>query len=288
PALAGVDRHFIAHVVAIWLALALLLVATLLLLRRLMGGLDHPLPVNGMLLVALITVGSAVLVRVLSAVASNAAHDVNHANSPNSAIYASMHWLWSIRWLHWVPTVALPVIALALTIPGSSTVAVLLWWGMIIVEEATAWYLELKPRSSTISSKLPDTKMVLTSPLQDDITAEYEGESLDAADGLTDGSVWQQWTRIHAEDGSQSIQGLVKVPFPGLAETAVYHVAFCPSLAAEPTIEAEQVDGPECRIRVTHAYTYGARFELKRNLPVDQPCVVEFEFAALVNRAEQV
>lgn len=90
----------------------------------------------------------------------------------------------------------------------------------------------------------------------------------------------QELSRGRTEDGREVVFGRLRLTLAAKQQSGVLHVAFCPPLRTPPSIEALQIDGPESRIRVTHAFSYGARFEVKLLRPAEETADVVIEFTA--------
>jgi hypothetical protein len=78
-----------------------------------------------------------------------------------------------------------------------------------------------------------------------------------------DDNVLQQLTRSRVSDEIEHIDGCLRASFAPGQKALTLHVAFCPPFARVPEIQAEQLEGPECRIKLVQCQPYGARFDLK-------------------------
>lgn len=105
--------------------------------------------------------------------------------------------------------------------------------------------------------------------------AESAGANAADADAVV-----QQLTRTKPPDGPEMIVGWLRLPLAPGQRSGVLHVAFCPPLEGRPTIEFEQVEGPPARIKLTQAFSYGARFDLKLTQPAEEADAVVVQFAA--------
>jgi hypothetical protein len=106
-------------------------------------------------------------------------------------------------------------------------------------------------------------------------TIEYAEPSEPAAD------VVQQLTLRTTADGAQELSGWLRMNLAAGLRTGTLHVAFCPPFDRPPVVEAEVVTGPDCRIKVAEAMTYGVRLDIKLNAPAanDEGVLISF-FAA--------
>jgi len=85
----------------------------------------------------------------------------------------------------------------------------------------------------------------------------------DEADELPAGDVLQQLTRSRTADGSQCLEGWLRMPLDAGQRTGSLHVAFCPPFPQTPELEFEQLAGPEARIKVAQLQPYGVRLDVK-------------------------
>ena len=75
----------------------------------------------------------------------------------------------------------------------------------------------------------------------------------------------QQLTLRTTAEGAQELSGWVRMNLSAGQRTGTLHVAFCPPFDRPPVVEVEAVSGPDCRIKVAEAQTYGARLDIKLN-----------------------
>jgi hypothetical protein len=69
--------------------------------------------------------------------------------------------------------------------------------------------------------------------------------------------------RYGDDAGREIVEGVVSVEFAAGARWGAAHLAFCPPLAAEPTIRVSAEDDIGSEIKVTHAGRYAARFDVR-------------------------
>jgi hypothetical protein len=93
--------------------------------------------------------------------------------------------------------------------------------------------------------------------------AEEFGETLPA-------DVVQVTTRRRLPDGKEAIEQFVRCTFAEGDPLGVLHVAFCPPLSVKPTLEVDQLDGPEATIKTTLAEPFGVRLEVRLAEPAEQ------------------
>lgn len=92
--------------------------------------------------------------------------------------------------------------------------------------------------------------------------------------------VTQQMMRRIEPDGSDVVRGSVRLQFEPLQRTAVGHVAFCPPFLRKPECITELSGGPAGRVRVSHLYAYGARFEVRLHTPARDHATVIMGYVA--------
>ena len=114
--------------------------------------------------------------------------------------------------------------------------------------------------------------------------SEHELIETDEVDETLDANVLQQLTRIRDEAGVETIFGTLRAEFAAGQRHATLHVGFCPPLAGAPTIEADPADGPDATVKVIQAFAHGARLEVRLAAPAAEPCSVLLEMTAAPRR----
>jgi len=105
--------------------------------------------------------------------------------------------------------------------------------------------------------------------LVDDQAFAGVGELPGEEDELDDGGealpadVVQLTTRRRLPDGKEAIEQFVRCTFADSDPLGVVHVAFCPPLVTMPTVEVDQLDGPEAAVKTTLAEAFGTRLEVR-------------------------
>ncbi|MEZ6126910.1 MAG: hypothetical protein R3C49_27650 [Planctomycetaceae bacterium] len=89
-----------------------------------------------------------------------------------------------------------------------------------------------------------------------------------------------QIQRTREPDGSELIEGVMKVHFDKGQKRANIHVPFSPPLAGLPEVECECVGNEDLRLKVPVRQSYGIRIEARRT-QTDQPLDAEIGFAAV-------
>ncbi len=81
----------------------------------------------------------------------------------------------------------------------------------------------------------------------------------------SDPNVTQWMTRQSLPDGSENLEGAVRIVFAAGQRAASIHIPFTPPFAAAPQVECEIVSDEPARWKVSVVYAYGMRVELKRD-----------------------
>lgn len=103
-------------------------------------------------------------------------------------------------------------------------------------------------------------------PIDEPVTAvEIDAEAAADADEILD--LRQNLRRGVTADGVDVLVGEVHAVFLAEQRIETVHLAFCPPFERTPTLDLEQLDGPEARIEVGQLVPYGARLELKLSQP---------------------
>jgi hypothetical protein len=259
PAIANRNRSYLAGAPllalaqAVWWASAgiLLLLCLFLFLRRLTGGLVEPLDAGALLAVGLVTGLAASLLRLPWLLVGD----------ENERRFVGWPWLL-------LPCLTVALLATSISLPGSPTVALWVMWGLLLGEEATWWFVALR-RQGSIAAPATNQRNHLSgqpaavaqhAPLS---PSEHARDPANSFPETLPPGVTQQLTRSRAADGGESIVGRLRGDFQAGERTQNLHIAFCPPLATKPSLNAEQVEGPEVRIKTGELETYGARLELR-------------------------
>ena len=81
----------------------------------------------------------------------------------------------------------------------------------------------------------------------------------------SDPNVTQWMTRQSLPDGSENLEGAVRIVFAAGQRAASIHIPFTPPFATAPQVECEIVSDEPARWKVSVVYAYGMRVELKRD-----------------------
>ncbi len=250
----------------------LLLVALWFLARRAAGQLPQPLGLPMLVSVALTLV-------VLASVARLAWLRLGIRPTPWKSS-ASLLWL-SLFCGVWL-------LAGALTIAGTGTIPLLLFWSIVLVHEGVWCWLLWHPDAWPIFRRAfgvrvpgaPTAEPILVSP---SLPGEREGvteiESMMDSDDLLPLDVCQQLTRLRAEEEGDSVAGLLRAKFSPQQRSHSLHVAFCPPMVRRPKVTVVQLKGPRTRIKAAEVQPFGIRFDLRlvTASPTQQDVVIHFE-----------
>jgi len=233
----------------------LLFVAALLLVRRWVGGPTRPLP-------AALLILAAVLLSTVSAAARAAWRtDTERTASVGGG-----------AWRFWLPSLALALWGVALSLPGSSPVGVTGLWAILVGHEGLAALLRRRRRGAA----------ALVRPRPPQAVAERPPAAADATPGGLPADVWQQVIRTLDPGGGETVRGLLRSRFQPGQVVAVLHVAFCPPLESLPDFHVETSLGDAVRVHVAQSMHYGARIELQRIGGTRQSAEAVVQFTARV------
>lgn len=96
---------------------------------------------------------------------------------------------------------------------------------------------------------------------------------------LVDDSLAQWMTRRRLETGADCIEGSIRIQFEAGQKTAAIHVPFSPAFSSLPDLNCE-VGNAAIRAKVSTIYPYGARIELRRSADLDAEVRVAVGFCA--------
>lgn len=234
--------------VATWVvgvaACGLFLLSLFLLVRRLGGAFQRPLSPPALIVTAII----------LAAVATTL-HLLWLRSAPTSWKRQS-----ASVWLC-LPSLALLILGASVSLPGSSTAALVLFWGILLGSEATAYLCVRYLGRDT--SVVPECFTASPQPAPD-LTTDTTGTTGPAAGSdYPPAEVSQQLVRASDASGHESVHALLRGSFAPGQRSLSLHVAFCPPLVRTPEIHARQLEGEVVRIKVAQVMPYGARLDLR-------------------------
>ena len=96
----------------------------------------------------------------------------------------------------------------------------------------------------------------------------------------TDEATTQWMTRQSLPDGVDQVEGAIRVPFTSGQKAASIHIPFSPPFAAVPKVECEIVGDEPARWKLSVVYAYGMRVDLKRESS-DGAAEIELSYSAI-------
>ena len=240
----------------------LLLVSLLLLTRRSTGALVKPLEAPVLLTAAVALAGIAASLRFVW-----------------RRIAANQHGVLGGGLVAWIPALALLLLGGALSLPQSSTYALIGFWAILIVEEIASlligprWLGHLDRRGGARAAEPPaqppDAEadgLSATAELErpperpEEVTPDYLPPE-----------VSQQITRCRDGDGSDVLYGMLRGQLEPGQRSLSFHVAFCPPFDRVPDLSDEQVEGPPAAVKQGQVLPYGARLDLRLRSASEEP-----------------
>ncbi|HEX4072985.1 MAG TPA: hypothetical protein VHX68_17525 [Planctomycetaceae bacterium] len=101
-----------------------------------------------------------------------------------------------------------------------------------------------------------------------------------------DPSILQSMTRRLLDDGTEAVEGSVRIYFGPGERTAAAHVAFTPPLSDRPRVECQALSDFGGRVRIGVAQSYGLRIEARRAEPARDAVCVDVGFSTQVAKAQ--
>lgn len=229
---------------ALWIpGITLLACASLFALRRLSGALEQPLPATILLL--------SMAVASIAAWATVRAAEVSRALS------------W---WLTCVAGTSIVVLGAALSLPGTSALALAVLW----LSAATGFGV-------LVTDLLARDRPAPTSA----VGIVHREEEMPHAENLVQPQVrdhecgqaeeWQRLSRLRTAAGDDRLEGWVRVPCTAGQRSEVVHLSFCPPFEKTPRLDVECLEGPNVRVKITQLLPYAARVELKLDRSPEEP-----------------
>lgn len=174
---------------------------------------------------------------------------------------------------NWLVRLALPILALAISLPGSSVLGLLVLWLIVVGEELRLWRAKVPSQTSHPSHRL----LRGSTTSIDDRSALAD---LSPAIARHDPNTTQHISYRNADEGSAVVEGWLRADFAAGQRTAIVHVAFCPPFSGVPQVETEPLEGPACEVRPTLVLPWGVRWELRRAEPATDANRVVLQFFA--------
>jgi hypothetical protein len=233
--------------VAAWSAtLAVLVIAALVVIRRVTGAVDRSLAVGPLVVTLLVAATVLVACRV-------AVDDLARFDKRERTTFA------------WCGALALWLLCLACAPPSVRHYAWLAWLPIVAIEHVSRSRF-LEHDAATLRVAEPSAILPVSPAL--------------AADDSDHELVVQELVRVRDANGLEAIRGTLLAEIIAGQRHATLHVGFCPPLDGAPTIEVEIADGPDASVKVTQAFAHGAAFELRLAESAEEACAVAVEFHA--------
>jgi hypothetical protein len=271
--------QFAVRVLAWLLALAVILVAW----RRLAGALPQPPHPSLLLAAGMIAAALTVLIRAAlrSTVNTPSTSPTGWAGLSSFILHPSSFILSLSSFL------LLTTFAAALSFAATPLPVRLAFWGVLILEEAWALWPAGRKAGRGLLPKRPDRVVAEPPPGATGGSPAagatgFASAAVARADELhgAPGEVVQQLTRSRAADGSELLEGFLRLAFAPMQRTAIAHVAFCPPFPRVPRLEVRQLDGPAARVKTAQLLPYGVRLDLKLVVAAETSLAVLLQFSA--------
>ena len=264
----------------------LLLVGITLLVRRCSGALVVPLgPATLLATGALLSI---------TAWSIHAAAKHRFSSRGRATPEPSSRSVWASGWfVRFAPGASLLMAGAALSLPGTQTLALGLFWATIVLSQLEAQFglrrrLTRVVRSAGGPHRSGETRPEGSSrhemPLADQESGashdvgELAAEADDEADDA-DEHVMQQLTRVHDATYGEMMYGTLRADLEPNQRSSSLHVAFCPPFAKVPQMDVEQAAGPEAQVKIGQLLAYGARIDLRLDEATDEPQSVIVELS---------
>jgi hypothetical protein len=250
-------------------AAMMMVVSTWLAVRRVGGQLQEPFSLVSLLAAGLV---GAALVSVLRL-------GWLHTGFRPQRFKSTVTALW------FLPSVSFLLLAFALSIPGTSSVALTCFWMIVLLlESGWAWHLwrVLRNRRRVAVPVTSDGPAVATATNRHTDSTSGSGEAalVETGNASLPTEICQQLTRTSAEQDGDTIAGVLRTSFLPGERSRSLHVAFCPPMIGRPRVDVVQLSGPKARVKAAEVQSFGARFDLR--LPAESTTnqTVLIQFAA--------
>ena len=248
---------------AVLLAGLLLSTGMVLLVRRLAGALEQPLPTGALAAVALLATIAAIVAQRQSPAL------------PTGRVGDELSW--------WLPAAALVPIALALSLPGTSWAGLFILWLVPAAAETALGYRRFVGRAA-VRRKRPAPIIAATLVRDSEPSIAEEAANFEPA---ADPNVMQQFTRRRTAEGDDLIEGWLRARLGPGQRTTHAHISFCPPFATNPHLEFEQSDGQPARVKLGQVLPYGARFEVKLDAAGPAEVLIAFSARSRLSAADR-
>jgi hypothetical protein len=267
----------------------LLMVGITLVARRCFGALIVPLDPT-----ALLATG-ALLSIIAWSIRAAARHRISSRGRALSELSSASDRL-SDRFDQIAPAAALLMAGAALSLPGTPTLVLGLFWATIVLSQLDAQFgsrrnwarvLRSAGRQRNSSETLPegsswrgrpDRSLADREPDGSRDIGEFGGEFGTEANDL-DEHIIQQLTRVHDATYGEMMYGTLRADLEPNQRSISLHVAFCPPFAKVPQMDIEQATGSEAQLKIGQLLAYGARIDLRLQEAADEPQSVIVELS---------
>jgi hypothetical protein len=234
---------------AIFLSVPILFtIGLLLLLRRIAGAFDTPLP-------PILLLTTAALLTVWLSVISD-----HWLEQPRDSADRSIVWSQTAVAAAWS---TLALFAIACSFPFERLLDWLIWPAAF----TAAWF---GPQAlQSLRRHLPQLAALLPTPLTKSPTPD-KPNSLPV----------QTLTRYRTADGTETIRAQLRAEFPPNERMTTLHVAFCPPFEKLPTVEAYLTDDITADVNLTQVLHHGAQIEIRLPTPAGKPLAANVELIA--------
>lgn len=250
-----------------------LLVSLIFFARRLAGALAAPLSPVVLLAVAGIAVSVGWLLR----------HLWRRHTRRNSLRNVRLGGAWD-SFAYWAPVAALGLLGIALSSDGVPFSTLMLFWAVLVGSEVAALrhfghggplverFGRWSHRRGRTSAYRGSAERTTPPGERDQAGTETQESGRTGAEVPETGPIQvapsdlcpsQELIRATDAEGSDVLFGSVWAEFSAGERDAVVHVAFCPAFSGAPTVDVEQTDGPDARIKVAQVIPTGVRVEAR-------------------------
>lgn len=174
-----------------------------------------------------------------------------------------------------------PALVLSLIIiPPDSTGVIAAATVMFVFAAAAVWAFE---------ERLWDDRALLAASRDEPSASSLPAHTLRVSEPTSpDAANVLQWmTRTRPSDGSEAIEGGMRVTFEAGQRQQALHIALCPPLPGVPEVECEVLDEADVLVNVAAARPYGLRLEARRDGDMTLPLTTEIGFVAACDSVPQ-
>ncbi len=241
----GISLQRASHLLVATTIALLVVIATVLWVRRLFGAFEQPIAPSVVLSGCVILVALGVVLRI----------PLVRSSSDQPA--------WGTPLALYGTSAALFLVAALLTAPNQQPWwAWLMLWAVVVTAEALI-YWQATQGVLVDRDTLPFRRLLQTSTVTDEIE-------------LPD-HVLQRFERFHDKELGEIISGQLRARFAAGQRSENVHLSFCPPLADVPQVTAESLAGPPARIQPSLVVTNGARLDVRLDAPAveDTDVIIE-------------